>query len=159
MSYSSVVVPAENEQSDSRILIEACLAHVRKDAGLDADPVLPPLDVLLGKAVTPPAKRLVVGPSAREMPSPESIVKSSVRPGKTTAKIERSDKPEKSLGRRMRWPVFLCGFIGGIFGGVALMTSPVGQKPAVQQVVKQVQGHLEIAYDATAAATARLVKR
>ena len=87
-------------------------------------------------------------------------MKSSVRPGaKTTAKIERPQKPEKSLGRRIRWPVFLCGFIGGICGGVALMKSPVGQKPAVQHVVQKVQGHLEGAYVATASATSRLVKR
>ena len=159
MPYSSVVVPTENDQSDSRILIEACLARVRKDAGLDAEPVLPPLEVLLGTERPPLAKRLVVGPSARELPSAESIVKSSVPAARTTAKIERSEKLVQSLGRRMRWPVLLCGFIGGIFGGVALMKSPVGEEPVVQHAVKTVQRHLEDAYVATAAATSRLVKR
>jgi len=159
MSYSSVVVRAASDQSDSRILIEACLARVRKEAGLDADPVLPPLDMLVGRP-RKPASRLVVGPSARELPSAEAIVKSAARPpGMAKAKVERSDMRSTSLARRMRWPVFLCGFIGGIFGGVSFMKSPAGQKPAVQHVVKVVHGHLQGAYVAAADATSGLVAR
>ncbi len=154
MSYSTAI-PIDSEQSDSRILIETCLARVRQDAGLDAEPVLPPLDVLLGKTGAPPATRFEVSPSAQQLPSAEAIVKSSVRPAAvTTAKIERPDTV-RSISRRMRWPVLLCGFIGGIFGGVAVMKSPVGQKPAVQQAVKTVQHHLEGAY----ALKSRLVQR
>jgi hypothetical protein len=159
MSYSSVIGPAESDQSDSRILIEACLARVRKEAGLDAEPVLPPLDVLLGRSQRPPA-RLVVGRSAHELPTAEAIVKSSVRPkAKATSRIDRADELPTTLARRMRWPVLLCGFIGGIFGGVALMMSPAGQKPAVQHVVKTVHGHLEGAYVVAVGATSSLVNR
>ena len=154
-------LPVDTEQSDSRILIEAVLARVREDAQLDAEPVLPPLDVLLGRPPTPePAVRLVVGPSARELPSARSIVKASVREsgrptGVTTAKIAR---PAGS-SRRAWWPVFLCGFIAGVFGGVAFMKSPVGQRPAVQRMVKQAEKRLGEGYAATVAAKTRLVNR
>ena len=158
MSFSSVLSP-ESDQSDSRILIEACLARVRQEAGLDVEPVLPPLDALLGKSDAPPRDRVVVSPSAQQLPSAEAIVKASVRPAAvTTAKIDRPDTT-KTLARRLRWPVLLCGFVAGISGGVAIMKSPVGQKPAVQHVVKKVQSHVEGAYAVTVATTSRLVKR
>ena len=158
MSYSSMAIRAASDQSDSRILIEACLARVRREAGLDIEPVLPPLDVLVGKTRRP-SSRLVVGPSAKELPSAEAIVKSAVRPSrKTTAKVERPEALSKSIARRMRWPVFLCGFIGGIFGGVAFMTSPVGQKPEVQHAVTVALEHLQRAYAVAADATSRLVE-
>ena len=160
MSYSSVIVRAASDQSDSRISDGACLARVRREAGLDADPVLPPLDVLLGRKDRPAPSRLVVGPSRRELPSPETIVRSSVRrPKREIAKtVARADKSAPSLARRLRWPVLLCGFIGGVSGGVAFMESPVGRTPAVQQVVKQVQTQIEGAYVAAAEATTRLVQ-
>jgi len=153
MSYSRAV---PIDESDSRILIEACLARVRKDAGLDAEPVLPPLDVLLGET-KPPRPRLLVSPSARQLPTAEAIAKASVRSGAaTTAKTDRNDAKTGSMPRRMRWPVVLCGFIAGVFGGAAMMKSPIGQRPAVQHVVKKVQHHVEIA---AGAAKSRVVKR
>lgn len=158
MSFSSVLSP-ESDQSDSRILIEACLARVRQDAGLDAEPVLPPLDVLLGKRESAPRDRVLVRPSSQQLPSAEAIVKASVRPAAApTAKIDRNDTTS-TFARRMRWPVLLCGFIAGISGGAAVMKSPIGQKPAVQHLVEKAQGHLEAAYAVTVATTSRLVNR
>jgi hypothetical protein len=54
MSYCGAI-PVE---SDSHILVDTALARVRRDARLDEDPVLPPLDVILGKA----PKRIVFSP-------------------------------------------------------------------------------------------------
>ena len=57
----------------------------------------------------------------------------------------------KTLGQRLRWPVFLCGFLAGTFGGVAVMKSPVGKRPAAQQIVKSVRVHASNAFTAVTA--------
>jgi hypothetical protein len=78
------------------------------------------------------------------IPTPSAIVR-SVRPGVVTpapVKARRVQTPTVATFRtraakKAMWPVFLCGFIAGIFGGVAFFKSPVGKKPAVQHVMKQ----------------------
>lgn len=165
MSYCGAI-PVDEQQSESHILIEACLARVRQDARLDEEPVLPPLHMLVSKPESE-RMRLYVGPSSRQLPSAGEIVKSVVKPvtanGANAATRSRREKPtartSKSLVRRMRWPVLLCGFVAGIFGGMAVMKSPVGEKPAVKHVVKQAQTHAASAYAATAAAKSRLARR
>jgi hypothetical protein len=173
MSYCGAL-PASSE---SRILIDACLARVRADAGLDNDPVLPPLELIVDK----PTTRFVVSASAHNLPTAEAIVTSMARGDaspKALGSTEAADPPKlgnvsvettpvtaraaarvRSIERRMRWPVFLCGFVAGMFGGVALMKSPVGQTPAVQRTIHKARTHVAHAY-ATAIVTKRtLVSR
>ena len=115
MSYCNALPVVESE---SNILIEACLAGVLRSAGRDDEDVLPPLRELLPASPAPPGP---VAPRAiREQPSAETSV-SATSP---TVRTRRS--PPRTLVQSMRWPVFLCGFLGGIFGGAALMKSPAG---------------------------------
>jgi hypothetical protein len=155
MSYCGAI-PVE---SDSHILIDACLARVRVDARLDEDPVLPPLEVLLGKEDRTPSPRVVISPFVKRLPTAEAIVKASVKPAAlVTSSTPTKPAVARTFAQRMRWPVFLCGFVAGVFGGVAVMKSPVGNRPTVRHAVQKVQSHAASAYAATAAATSRLVK-
>lgn len=169
MSYCGALPTAESESS---LLVDACLARVRQDAGLDDDPVLPPLHALIGSRAPGSVRRFVVGQSAHNLPSAEAIVKSvavaatSVAPPalpaganeerkRTTTVLTPEAHAKKTLAQRMRWPVFLCGFVAGTFGGIAVMKSPVGQRPAVQHVMKSARHHLSAAYT-TATSKARI---
>jgi hypothetical protein len=122
-------------------LIEACLASVRDSAGLDDESVLPSLRSI----VRPSSVRVRVAAQTQQLPSADAIVKSvwavhraavptpheSIAPAPVTS--SRSTK--RSLGSRLRWPVFLCGFVAGIFGGVAIMKSPLGHaRPVIKTV-------------------------
>lgn len=119
MSYCSALPVVESE---SNILIEACLAGVRRDAGLDEEPVLPSL-----RSVLPPS-----APVRRAAPAEiPSLAHASV--GATTV---RTRSVTRAVARSMRWPVLLCGFVGGTFAGAALMKSPAGETPALQLVAK-----------------------
>lgn len=162
MSWSGAV-SLEPDPSDSRILIDACLARVREHAQLDAEPVLPPLDVLLGRpaAAPPPATRLVVSPSAQQLPSAEAIVKAAgQRAAAATAVAATAGVTAPSRRAvRWRWPVVVCGCIGALFGGMAVMKSPVGQDPAVQHAMATAARHVDGAYAAAVAAKTRLVNR
>lgn len=126
-------------------IIDAALASVRKNAGLDEEKVLPPLEVLAPKS--PPLRVLM--PDARSMPSAEAIVRSTAVSARSTgsAPIAVADRNKqtapgirkRTLAQRMRWPVLLCGLVAGVFGGAAVMKSPVGQRPAVRSVVTKAQ--------------------
>jgi hypothetical protein len=152
MSYCGAI-PVDAEPSDSNVLIDACLASVRKNAGLDNESVFVPLKRLL-EADAP--KRVVVGPSVHELPTAEEIVRSAVKASSPPASIgepvvhgDVTAVPSKRKRTRcMRWPVFLCGFVAGVFGGIAFMKSPVGQKPPVQSVVQKVQSHVATVWGA-----------
>jgi hypothetical protein len=90
-------------------------------------------------------------PSMTPAPSAEAIVRSTVKTGVVLPTMGASTpghlpafyaarRQERFVDRlRLRWPVFLCGFVAGVFGGMAVMKSPMGQRPAVQYVVKSVQ--------------------
>jgi hypothetical protein len=129
-------------------IIDAALASVRKNAGLDEETVLPPLEVLAPK---PPPFRVLMTESVHQLPSAEAIVRTAVTANASSsssssvpvvADRNKQTSPglrKRTFAQRMRWPVFLCGFVAGIFGGVAVMKSPVGQKPAVRSVVVKVQ--------------------
>ena len=115
MSYCGALPVVESE---SNILIEACLAGVRKSAGLDDESVLPPLHELVPAA--PPPLRLVAPREIQNLPSAEAIVSA------TTPTVRTRPSTPRTLVQSLRWPVFLCGFLGGIFAGAALMKSPAG---------------------------------
>ena len=145
MSYCGTF-PIDAEPSDPHILVDRCLARVRKDARLDEEPVLPPLDVILGKE----PKRIVFSPWIKASPSASEIVRDAGAPAflpnlpdRPTAALPAtlSSRPVKTFAQRMRWPVLLCGFVAGVFGGAAVMKSPIGRKPAVQHVLQKVRGH------------------
>jgi hypothetical protein len=162
------------EHSDSHILVDACLDRVRKDARLDDEPVLPPLDVTLGKE----PKKLVFADTVDVVPTAQEIVKSAVKEVKEVKEppaaspsgavpavsserslitLPRFAAPRKTLAQRMRWPVLLCGFVAGVFGGVAVMKSPVGKKPAVQHIVKKARTGASSVWGGAVAAKSRLV--
>ena len=123
MSYCSALPVVESE---SNILIEACLAAVRQNAGLDDESVLPPLDDLL----SPPLPlRLVAPPELQNLPSAEMIVRAAIPTVRTRSMT-------RTIARTIRWPVLLCGFMGGIFAGAGLMKSPAGEQPTLQHLAK-----------------------
>jgi len=144
MSYVGAVPIDSSPVSESHLIIEAALASVRKNAGLDEERVLPPLEVLAPK---PPPFRVVMSPAAQQLPSAEAIVRDVVTANssanvpvvRATTLTVRTSSSTKTMAQRLRWPVFLCGLVAGIFGSAAVMKSPVGQKPAVRQVVAKVQ--------------------
>jgi hypothetical protein len=167
MSYSGAV-PLDPDHSDSAILIEACLARVRRQAGLDAEPVLPPLDVLLRDSakerpfpsglrpdrVPSPLAVLHRRAPALVLSTPADVPSSSQNPARSDA---TTAKRPRSVVRRLAWPVVFCGFVGGAFGGAALMKSPFGQLPAVQHAARSTQQYVERAYStAQVAVKARL---
>lgn len=136
MSYCPAIPNLESES----FMIDACLARVRVDARLDEEPVLPPLETIL-------PNRVFVHARTEHLPSADAIVKSvwSRRPGTPVADSgeipaappSSSTTTERTTqARRRRWPVLLCGFVAGLFGGVALMKSPVGRQPVVQHSVQ-----------------------
>jgi hypothetical protein len=156
MSYCAV----PNIESDSRILIDACLARVRVDAKLDEEPVLPPLEVLVG-----PRTRIDVFAQTEHVPSAEAIVKSvwSVKratlPDVVVPRLDSERVDSTRLSKqpmKLRWPVFLCGFLAGIFGGVALMKSPVGRTHAMRTSVAFVKHEASHAYAAAVVAKAHV---
>ena len=78
--------------------------------------------------------------SVQNIPSAQAIARASVRtpqPIKIVRQAQTIVTQRTRSRRRMVWPVFLCGFIAGIFGGLALVKSPAGKKPVVQHVVKK----------------------
>ena len=82
MSWSGAI-PLEAEQSDSEILIDACLERVRKDVGLDDESASPPLDVLIGKPVRTSPSNIEMPP--RQVPCAEgngepAVSKSGLEP-------------------------------------------------------------------------------
>lgn len=116
----------------------------------EVETTLMPLTDLIGKTYEAPL-RVVVSPASGNFPSAEAIVRSSVkRSTSTTVRIARA-----ALVRQVCWPVLLCGFIGGIFGGVALMKSPMGAQLSIEKLVTSASDY---AKNALAAVKARVQK-
>jgi hypothetical protein len=103
------------------------------------------------------------------MPSADAIVKS-------VWNVRRASAPESAAqvaplppsfeatkkrpaARRLRWPVFLCGFLAGISGGIALMKSPVGKTPRVQHVVAASKQRVASAFLALHVTESRVAQR
>lgn len=106
--------------------------------------------------------------SVHRIPTPLAIVRSSVRSGVqprairpgvpyaaemplselTPVRRERQAvtivKVRAPQARSIAWPIFLCGFLAGILGGMAFFKSPYGHKPGVQRVVKHARTTLHL---------------
>lgn len=77
--------------------------------------------------------------SVRRIPTAHAIVRGAAKPV-VPLRVMRQAPTLVTIRARERtvmWPVFLCGFVAGIFGGLALMKSPAAKKPAVQHVVQE----------------------
>lgn len=160
-------------QSESQLLVDACLARLRIDAQLDDEPVLPTIDLLPEIEVLPEIEleleeddddfmevdeaELVIECSARALPSAASIVREAVKANQS----QKSQKevptmrrvkvtPLENVARRpSRWPVIVCALVATYFGTTAFIRSPLGAKPEVQHVVKVSRGHIANALHAT----------
>jgi len=112
--------------SDTHQLVEACIARVRSGADLDDEAVLPPLPklarrrerVVFTKSQTGVAAAVAVLPARVSTPAPP--LRPTSAPG---------------CGRRP-WPIFVCAFVAGVASGASFVVSPVGHRPAVQQVTR-----------------------
>lgn len=150
-------------ESGSHLVVEACLARIRIDARLDEEPVLAPLEVVVVTKTPLPFPGVHTAPVSQVMPrsAPESVQLGVESPAPTadTFAAECIPRAKRRRGctarivQRVRWPVLLCGFLAGTFGGVALMKSPVGHRPAVQHAVKVTAAR---AYSWTTAVKARI---
>jgi hypothetical protein len=81
--------------------------------------------------------------SVHRIPTAQAIARASVRalplqePARAVRQAPTFLTQRSRAARRIAWPLFLCGFIAGIFGGLAVVKSPAGKKPVVQHVVKK----------------------
>ena len=121
--------------SDTFQLVDACIAHVRSAAHLDDAAVLPPLPEL------PPRRDVVTFTKSQ---TGVVVAASSARaaPPVAVASPRRATR---------RWPLFLCAFVASVAGGAAFIASPVGHRPAVQQVTSSARVHATAAVSATTA--------
>lgn len=91
-----------------------------------------------------PSANLRLAPaSERALPSVLPSVQPAVPSALPLADARRAPTLVSIRTRAQRaivWPVFFCGLLAGVFGGIAFFESPLGKKPAVQHVVKQLQG-------------------
>jgi hypothetical protein len=87
--------------------------------------------------------RIQTTSSVHRIPTAQAIARASVRALPVNEPVSGVRQSPTFLtqrtraARRIAWPLFLCGFIAGIFGGLAVVKSPVGKKPVVQHVVKK----------------------
>src|SRR5262245_60090372 len=121
MSTTAVLSAVLSE--DTHNFVDAALARVRVDARLDADPVLPPLDVLLPAPLRrrppplPPSAFVaavpqvewgtLVIPTPVPIPSAHAIVAEVARKNAPTVAITRKEIITEHR-RSARWPLFLC---------------------------------------------------
>lgn len=121
--------------SDTFQLVDACIAHVRSAAHLDDEAVLPPLPQL-------PPRRDVV-----------TFTKSQIGVVAAAASAREAAPVAVPAARQAtrRWPLFLCAFVASVAGGAAFIASPVGHRPAVQQVTISARAHATAAAGATTA--------
>lgn len=105
--------------SDTHQLVEACIARVRIGADLDDEAVLPPLPKL-----APRRGRVVFTKSQTGVAAAVVVLPVEVS----------TPMPTPGCGRP--WPIFLCAFVAGVASGASFVVSPVGHRPAVQQVTR-----------------------
>ncbi len=121
----------DREKSESAIIVDLCLSRLREEAGLDDELALPPLQRITDHVVaTAPPRRITPLPLLPKL-APEPLVPESV-----------PMLAAKPVPRRRRWPLLLLTFLVGVCGGSALMMSPVGQRPDVQQVLSMAKASL-----------------
>ena len=119
-------------------------------ARLHGDLVLPTIEELVGLDREPTdwmaETRIRTTASVRRIPTAQSIVESSVRHQVREPRLVAPPFPRtiaqtvrtRRLPPAIRWPVFLCGFVAGVFAGLAVLASPVAQTPSVARVVNAV---------------------
>lgn len=134
-------------QSDSYQLVETCLAQLRASAQLDADPILPSIDVLPESDIVDvdTSELVIVEGSMKELPSAASIVRESVRANQRAQKdvpTLRKMRAAEPVKRHARWPLLLCGLVATYCGITAVIRSPLGAKPEVRHVVKVSRSHI-----------------
>ncbi|MBX3190112.1 MAG: hypothetical protein KF819_24005 [Labilithrix sp.] len=113
-------------QSETGLLIEACLKSVREAAHLDDDPILPPLPLSAAR------RDVVVLTQSDVIPSASAIVA-------TAAKVDATPATKAKGKAYPRWPLFLCAFIASAAASASILASPIGQRPAVQRVTQEVR--------------------
>lgn len=86
----------------------------------------------------PPVGHVVYEPHPTPIPTPPSTPPTRLMPPPFPRTVAQTVLTRRTA-EAMRWPVFLCGFVAGIFGGMALLKSPVGHSPAVQHVMSSVR--------------------
>lgn len=124
MSYLPVM------ESESSILIEACLAGMRRNAGLDDEPVLPSIASVLPP---PPPMAAAEHHPCTTAPAWDAEISGIVEVGAPRPVMRK-------IARRLRWPIFLCAFVGGTSGGIALMKSPAASTPVAQNAARHAAG-------------------
>jgi hypothetical protein len=148
-------VSAVGFQSDSHQLVETCLARLRAAAQLDDDPILPTIDLLPECDVIEVdiSEVVIVGDSAKELPSAATIVRESIEANLRTQRdvptLRRALAARKHARKHARWPVVLCGLVALCFGCAALIESPLGAAPVVQHAVTITRGQVANALHAT----------
>lgn len=151
-------------ESDAHVLVDTCLARLRRDAGLaapddDDDPIvdleLEPLsdtddatmDVRTGELV-------IVCDDVKAIPSARSIVRESFENAAGKSRREVPTARTRLHARpASRWPLVFCALVATYAGLTAFFRSPVGQQPHVQHVVKASRSTIGGLWHATVATT------
>lgn len=104
---------------------------------------IPTADAIVRGSVRPPSAPVVV---YEPHPTPIPGAPSELPPMPVITRLMPPPFPRsiaqtvltRRTARAMRWPVFLCGFVAGIFGGMALLKSPIGHQPGVMRAMSAV---------------------
>lgn len=149
MSYGGVN-PRETSPSESQIVIDACLDRIRKDAGLDAESVQPPLHVLVHprpyERPTPEASAARLSANAAALAAPLRL---------TTRSASSPDPVCARVSRRRPWPVRLCGIVALCCATMAVMKSPLSSRPAARRAASEIERRATHAYSMLSASTPR----
>ncbi|HEY8076535.1 MAG TPA: hypothetical protein VIF62_20565, partial [Labilithrix sp.] len=117
------MVGAIDKLSETGLLIDDALRHVREGARLDDDPVLPPL-----ASVAPRREAIVISRDVLFEPTKPKKPEGSLGSTMPTTKL-----PTKR--RAKRWPLVLCAFVASTFAGAAFMASPLAARPEVKHAI------------------------
>ncbi len=132
--------------SDTSLLVDSCLAQVRKTARLDDDPVLPPLPAVTRRREVVMFTRSEVAGIAAGSAADASA---SERARAATQLVARpSSIRARSRATGSRWALLACTFIASTCASAAFLASPMGHKPAVVRVVDAAHARASHAVDA-----------
>jgi hypothetical protein len=149
--------------SDTNLLVAVCIERVREAARLDDDAVLPPLPPQLS-----PRREVVILTKSEVAGKQEEQAGTRTGHGAASAQAGGASRTSRELAATRcvsrqspkakgtsRWALFMCGFVASGAACAALLVSPVGRWPEVQQVTSAAHGH---AANAIHAAKSRLFK-
>lgn len=106
-----------------------------------AAPFWGPRATVLFRAAPPPLPVAALTPSAPASSRPYA-----------SGKELHTPRPRAPRATTPIWPVVFCAFVAGVVGGIAVMTSPVGNHAAVRRAVKATQSQVSQAQIAARAA-------